>query len=143
MLIDGEKWACEACVRGHRVSSCRHHDRPLIRINKKGRPFSVCCICRGPCTDREEHSKLNRDKKSDGETILATPASVHRQLPLPVALDGHAAAANHQLRNVDYAHGRDRCARGVRSAGLPVRDVADHGGTAPPARPSFPVAVSG
>lgn len=24
MLIDGEKWACEACVRGHRVSSCHH-----------------------------------------------------------------------------------------------------------------------
>ncbi|EED12178.1 conserved hypothetical protein [Talaromyces stipitatus ATCC 10500] len=68
MLIDGEKWACEACVRGHRVSSCRHHDRPLIRINKKGRPFSVCIICRGPCNNREEHSKLNRDKKSDGES---------------------------------------------------------------------------
>ncbi|KAE8548896.1 hypothetical protein TMatcc_010243 [Talaromyces marneffei ATCC 18224] len=68
MLIDGEKWACEACVRGHRVSSCRHNDRPLIRINKKGRPFSVCIICRGPCNSREEHSKLNRDKKSDGES---------------------------------------------------------------------------
>ncbi len=25
MLIDGEKWACEACVRGHRVSNCQHH----------------------------------------------------------------------------------------------------------------------
>lgn len=25
MLIDGQKWACEACIRGHRVSSCKHH----------------------------------------------------------------------------------------------------------------------
>ena len=25
MLIDGEKWACEACVRGHRVTTCKHH----------------------------------------------------------------------------------------------------------------------
>lgn len=24
MLIDGEKWACDACVRGHRVSNCQH-----------------------------------------------------------------------------------------------------------------------
>lgn len=24
MLIDGEKYACEACVRGHRVSTCQH-----------------------------------------------------------------------------------------------------------------------
>ncbi|EKV04253.1 Cu-dependent DNA-binding protein, putative [Penicillium digitatum PHI26] len=25
MLIDGQKWACEACLRGHRVTSCKHH----------------------------------------------------------------------------------------------------------------------
>jgi Copper fist DNA binding domain len=25
MLIDGEKYACEACVRGHRVSNCNHY----------------------------------------------------------------------------------------------------------------------
>ena len=25
MLIDGKKWACEACIRGHRVTSCKHH----------------------------------------------------------------------------------------------------------------------
>ena len=24
MLIEGEKYACEACVRGHRVSNCQH-----------------------------------------------------------------------------------------------------------------------
>lgn len=24
MIIDGEKFACEACVRGHRVSNCQH-----------------------------------------------------------------------------------------------------------------------
>jgi hypothetical protein len=35
MLIKGEKYACEACVRGHRVSNCQHADRPLQHINKK------------------------------------------------------------------------------------------------------------
>ncbi|CRG88424.1 hypothetical protein PISL3812_05454 [Talaromyces islandicus] len=54
-------------------------DRPLIRINKKGRPFSVCCICRGPCNEREEHSKLNRDKKSDGESDSKSSGKSHRQ----------------------------------------------------------------
>ncbi|MBE3049933.1 hypothetical protein IMZ48_47030 [Candidatus Bathyarchaeota archaeon] len=24
MIVDGEKFACEACVRGHRVSNCQH-----------------------------------------------------------------------------------------------------------------------
>ena len=37
MLIKGEKYACDACVRGHRVSNCRHADRPLQHINKKAR----------------------------------------------------------------------------------------------------------
>lgn len=35
MLIKGEKWACDACVRGHRVSNCQHTDRKLQHINKK------------------------------------------------------------------------------------------------------------
>lgn len=46
MLIGGEKYACHACVRGHRVSNCRHADRPLLHINKKGRPPSLCTHCR-------------------------------------------------------------------------------------------------
>nr|XP_003188802.1 hypothetical protein ANI_1_166174 [Aspergillus niger CBS 513.88] len=59
MLIDGEKWACEACVRGHRVTTCKHNDRPLIRINRKGRPFATCSICNcTPCESPEEHAKL-------------------------------------------------------------------------------------
>lgn len=35
MLLKGEKYACEACVRGHRVTSCLHANRPLQHINKK------------------------------------------------------------------------------------------------------------
>ncbi|PKY03174.1 copper fist DNA binding domain protein [Aspergillus campestris IBT 28561] len=64
MLIDGEKWACEACVRGHRVSSCHHSDRPLTHINKKGRPVSQCAHCRGLRKSRTTHTKCEcGDKK--------------------------------------------------------------------------------
>ncbi|KAL1969970.1 hypothetical protein VTN77DRAFT_6375 [Rasamsonia byssochlamydoides] len=66
MLIDGEKWACEACVRGHRVSSCHHSDRPLTHINKKGRPVSQCPHCRGLRKSRTTHVKCEcGDKKKD------------------------------------------------------------------------------
>jgi hypothetical protein len=41
MLIKGEKYACEACVRGHRVSNCQHSDRPLQHINKKVHQISA------------------------------------------------------------------------------------------------------
>ncbi|RAH57470.1 copper fist DNA binding domain protein [Aspergillus piperis CBS 112811] len=66
MLIDGEKWACEACVRGHRVSSCHHSDRPLTHINKKGRPVSQCAHCRGLRKSRTTHTKCEcGDKKKN------------------------------------------------------------------------------
>ncbi|KAH8811341.1 copper fist DNA binding domain-containing protein [Xylogone sp. PMI_703] len=53
MLIDGMKWACEICIRGHRASKCNHIDRPLKFIQKKGRPRSHCSYCR---VLREFHS---------------------------------------------------------------------------------------
>lgn len=31
MIIDGEKWACESCVRGHRVSNCTHAGKHHFR----------------------------------------------------------------------------------------------------------------
>ncbi|KAB8345903.1 hypothetical protein FH972_022958 [Carpinus fangiana] len=54
---DGEKYACDACVRGHRVSSCTHKDRHLNHINKKGRPVSQCPHCRNLRKNRASHVK--------------------------------------------------------------------------------------
>ncbi|KAJ5993728.1 hypothetical protein N7451_009452 [Penicillium sp. IBT 35674x] len=70
MIIEGEKWACEACVRGHRVSSCHHGDRPLTHINKKGRPVSQCTHCRGLRKSRTTHVRCecgDKKKKSDSD----------------------------------------------------------------------------
>ncbi|KAL1960325.1 hypothetical protein VTO42DRAFT_8285 [Malbranchea cinnamomea] len=63
MLIDGEKWACDACIRGHRVSSCQHSDRPLSHINRKGRPVSQCPHCRGLRKARANHVKCECGSK--------------------------------------------------------------------------------
>lgn len=59
MIIAGEKWACEACVRGHRVSNCQHSDRPLQHINKKGRPVSQCQHCRTLRKSRSAHVRCD------------------------------------------------------------------------------------
>ncbi|KAK8037869.1 hypothetical protein PG994_014636 [Apiospora phragmitis] len=64
MLIDGKKWACEACVRGHRVSNCQHADRPLQHINKKGRPVSQCQHCRAMRKSRASHVKCDCGEKT-------------------------------------------------------------------------------
>ncbi|KAL9604691.1 MAG: hypothetical protein Q9219_000411 [cf. Caloplaca sp. 3 TL-2023] len=75
MLIDGEKWACEACVRGHRVSNCQHSDRPLTHINKKGRPVSQCPHCRGLRKARASHVKCECGEKPHGKEECSDLAS--------------------------------------------------------------------
>ncbi|TGZ78188.1 copper-fist-domain-containing protein [Ascodesmis nigricans] len=57
MLIDGKKMACEACIRGHRVSGCQHRDRKLVEIAKKGRPVTQCQHCRSLRKSRSTHVK--------------------------------------------------------------------------------------
>ncbi|KNG82852.1 hypothetical protein ANOM_008634 [Aspergillus nomiae NRRL 13137] len=83
MLIDGEKWACEACVRGHRVTTCKHHDRPLIRINRKGRPFSTCSVCNNtPCPTPEEHTKLKREAEAKSSSKVQCDHAPPPETPL-------------------------------------------------------------
>ncbi|KAK9466403.1 copper fist DNA binding domain-containing protein [Lipomyces arxii] len=42
LLVDGEKYACIRCIRGHRSSTCKHKTRPLVQVRKRGRPVSDC-----------------------------------------------------------------------------------------------------
>ncbi|RAH69248.1 putative Cu-dependent DNA-binding protein, partial [Aspergillus aculeatinus CBS 121060] len=86
MLIDGEKWACEACVRGHRVTTCKHHDRPLIHINRKGRPFATCSVCNcTPCEAPEDHAKLKReaDARCQASKVEPFPDVQHQHCKPP------------------------------------------------------------
>ncbi|GJN71927.1 hypothetical protein PLICBS_005998 [Purpureocillium lilacinum] len=79
MLIDGEKYACEACVRGHRVSNCQHSDRPLQHINKKGRPVSQCQHCRTMRKSRSAHVKCDCGEKTTKCAHLQQPLEGHKE----------------------------------------------------------------
>ncbi|KAL9945115.1 hypothetical protein D7B24_001185 [Verticillium nonalfalfae] len=79
MLIDGEKFACEACVRGHRVSNCQHSDRPLQHINKKGRPVSQCQHCRSMRKSRAAHVKCDCGEKTSKCAHLQPALEGHRE----------------------------------------------------------------
>ncbi|KAI9802678.1 MAG: hypothetical protein M1825_002700 [Sarcosagium campestre] len=52
-VLNGVKYACEPCMRGHRSSKCTHSDRLLVQVRKPGRPLSSCphtntqCNCGG------------------------------------------------------------------------------------------------
>ncbi|KAF3761477.1 hypothetical protein M406DRAFT_295096 [Cryphonectria parasitica EP155] len=78
MIIDGEKWACESCVRGHRVSNCTHADRPLQHINKKGRPVSQCQHCRSQRRSKSAHVKCDCGEKTSKCVHLQPTLEGHR-----------------------------------------------------------------
>ncbi|KAK3708413.1 hypothetical protein LTR37_011509 [Vermiconidia calcicola] len=52
---DGTKWACQSCLKGHRVSGCTHTDRELTLVPKKGRPVTQCHHCRQERKKRSAH----------------------------------------------------------------------------------------
>ncbi|CEP24003.1 Transcriptional activator HAA1 [Cyberlindnera jadinii] len=56
VLIGGVKYACERCIRGHRVTTCNHTDQPLMMIKPKGRPSSQCKHCKEMRKSKNSHS---------------------------------------------------------------------------------------
>ncbi|KAJ4295372.1 transcriptional activator haa1 [Kalmusia sp. IMI 367209] len=64
-IIDGEKYACQSCVKGHRVSGCNHTDRELHHINPKGRPVKQCEHCRGARKSKSHHAKCECGDRKD------------------------------------------------------------------------------
>ncbi|KAI8330266.1 copper fist DNA binding domain-containing protein [Choanephora cucurbitarum] len=65
MFINGIKFACNTCVKGHRSSNCNHFERPLIEIRKKGRPVTQCSFCRDLRKTKQVHVKCNCTDKSE------------------------------------------------------------------------------
>ncbi|KAF9034639.1 copper-fist-domain-containing protein [Hymenopellis radicata] len=57
VLISSKKYACETCIKGHRSSACKHTDRPLFEIKKKGRPVTQCEHCRELRKRKQVHVK--------------------------------------------------------------------------------------
>ncbi|KAG2007361.1 ACE1 transcription factor [Coprinopsis cinerea AmutBmut pab1-1] len=65
MIISDKKYACETCIKGHRSSSCKHYDRPLFEIKKKGRPITQCEHCRELRKTKQVHVKCICEGKAD------------------------------------------------------------------------------
>ena len=55
ILIEGVKYACERCIRGHRATKCSHSDQPLVAIKNKGRPSTVCDYCKALRHEKNSH----------------------------------------------------------------------------------------
>ncbi|PWN32288.1 uncharacterized protein FA14DRAFT_162456 [Meira miltonrushii] len=65
VLINGRKFACEACIRGHRASNCSHTGRKLQLVRKKGRPSSQCDVCRSKRANGSFHGRCDCGEDED------------------------------------------------------------------------------
>ena len=55
--LDAPPCRSETCIKGHRSSACKHTDRPLFEIKKKGRPVTQCEHCRELRKTKQVHVK--------------------------------------------------------------------------------------
>ncbi|KAG9288042.1 hypothetical protein G9A89_017637 [Geosiphon pyriformis] len=71
VFINGVKYACATCIKGHRSTACHHSERPLFVIKRKGRPITQCAHCRELRKTQKVHVKCTcNEKKKDGDFHL-------------------------------------------------------------------------
>lgn len=68
IFIDGRKYACDACIRGHRASTCNHTQRQLQAVRPKGRPSSQCEQCRTKRATGSFHGRCDCGDRSQSPT---------------------------------------------------------------------------
>ncbi|GAA5864834.1 hypothetical protein JCM1840_004920 [Sporobolomyces johnsonii] len=65
MIIDGVKFSCGPCVKGHRQANCNHGDRELFEVKKRGRPITACAECREIRKTTNAHKTCTHCSKAD------------------------------------------------------------------------------
>ncbi|KAK0223961.1 hypothetical protein IW262DRAFT_1370138 [Armillaria fumosa] len=118
VLISSKKYACETCIKGHRSSACKHTDRPLFEIKKKGRPVTQCEHCRELRKRKQVHVKcICMSKEDTGAPISSTakkglskiletaafpnglPEDLEASVTLQAASDGVSSDSDHSGDN--------------------------------------------
>ncbi|KAJ6787537.1 hypothetical protein PWT90_02792 [Aphanocladium album] len=106
-LINGQKMACEPCIRGHRSTKCNHaNDRLMVPVRKPGRPLSSCphpasrpCSCAavtaaipkkqtcrcGPSSSQPAGAeKVKKESESNGSSLPTSPSRSTPNVPFRV-----------------------------------------------------------
>ncbi|KAK7683596.1 hypothetical protein QCA50_013434 [Cerrena zonata] len=106
VFVGDKKYACETCIKGHRSSTCKHTDRPLFEIKKKGRPVTQCEHCRELRKTRQVHVKCvceHKDDVGEGPSRGAPKVPVSAAFPAGLSREAMEASVATQL----YSEGSD------------------------------------
>lgn len=118
VLVSDKKYACETCIKGHRSSACKHTDRPLFEIKKKGRPVTQCEHCRELRKTKQVHVKCSCGSQDQGTP--GTHEASHSKKGTP-KLPATAA----------FPHGLPEALETLATL-LPASDDSDHSGETSP-----------
>ncbi|RCI16828.1 hypothetical protein L249_2709 [Ophiocordyceps polyrhachis-furcata BCC 54312] len=156
-LINGQKMACEPCIRGHRSTKCTHaNERLMVPVRKPGRPLSSCphpssraCSCAAVTAAIPRKQKCRcgtSDGSDDGDAVSTSSPSksaafrVHKQgppKPVPVDVAGLERMDAGQV-NISYRPAPVPVYRGL---SLTPTDKSSFSSTEEPALPMFPYPV--
>ncbi|KAH7925334.1 copper-fist-domain-containing protein, partial [Leucogyrophana mollusca] len=119
VLVSDKKYACETCIKGHRSSACKHTDRPLFEIKKKGRPVTQCEHCRELRKTKQVHVKCLCGLQEQGPGTSdpdsgkhGVPATAAFPNGLPEALGALVTPHLHSDGSADSDHSGDQSSAG-------------------------------
>ncbi|KAJ3759965.1 transcription factor, partial [Lentinula raphanica] len=85
----------ETCIKGHRSSGCKHTDRALYEIKKKGRPVTQCEQCRELRKTKQVHVKCICPKRDGSERASSGNLKGSRKPAFPNGLPQVSLATQH------------------------------------------------
>lgn len=100
ILVEGDKYACEQCIRGHRSSTCKHIKRRLVLVRSRGRPL----------TDSTRRIAIMAEQLPPGKVKVENAPSSRK------STKNHDSCCGNHNSDSDCDHGRRRtkcscCAR--------------------------------
>jgi len=106
VFIDGVKYACATCIKGHRSTACQHSDRALFVIKRKGRPITQCSHCRELRKTQKVHVKCNCNERKREESVAV--------LPQGISVDGECHPASGDKTSVEALLNPCQCLNGAK-----------------------------
>ncbi|KAK4051485.1 copper-binding transcription factor [Microbotryomycetes sp. JL221] len=116
VFVEGVKFSCQPCIKGHRSANCVHPDRPLFEVKKKGRPKTQCLRCQKRRETTGGHGRCDCPKTDEPQQLV---------LPYGVPRDGLLTQFRATLARNDSVSSNVSSAASSASAGSRSRANSD------------------
>ncbi|CRK33518.1 hypothetical protein BN1723_014735 [Verticillium longisporum] len=106
-LINGQKMACEPCIRGHRSTKCTHaNERLMVPVRKPGRPLSACphppsrgCGCGSVTAAIPRKQKCNCGPSTPAESdMIKVESPASEAVPTSPARSSTVSSASYRVQ---------------------------------------------